>query len=128
MRCNYRVTCDDRAWNQFLKKGLLANFAYALNYVCTVTFLVGPCLELGDFRAARSRVVPILCGVTQQKQRGRKKKLKKSTTCSSTTKTVVPVVNDTATNYASEIKPNLGETIDIAFEHIAAECARQREL
>jgi hypothetical protein len=54
-------------------------------------------------------------------------KLKKSNRAS-TMDTVAQVVNDSATNNASEIKSAIERAIDLAFELIAAECARQREL
>ena len=79
MRCNYRVTCDDLAWNKFLKKGLLTQFAPALPHVCTVTFLVGPCLEVGDFQSVRACVGPRLRGAARQEHREKQKNLQSST-------------------------------------------------
>ena len=90
-------------------------------------FLVGPYLEIGEFYSVRSRPGPRRSGAGRQKQREDKMKLKKSNR-SAAMKSVVPVVNDTATNVTSEIKSAIERTIDLAFEHIAAECARQREL
>jgi hypothetical protein len=52
----------------------------------------------------------------------------KNSNRSAAMETVAQVVNDTATNVTSEIKSAIERTIDLAFEHIAAECARQREL
>ena len=97
MRCNYRVTCDDLAWNKFLKKGLLTHFAPALPHICTVTFLVGPCLEVGDFQSVRARAGPRLRGAARQEQREKKKKLKSSTR-SAAMDIVEPMANDTVTN------------------------------
>ena len=127
MRCNYRVTCDDRAWNKFLKKGLLASFASALNSIGTVTFLVGPCLEVGDFRSARSRALPKLPPIARQKQR-EKKKTSKSSNRFATMETVTTVANETVTNLRSVVTPFFKRAVDLAFERIAAECAYQREV
>jgi hypothetical protein len=127
MRCKYRVTCDDRAWNEFLKKGLLASFASALNSIGTVTFLVGPHLELRDFRSARSRALTKLPPIARQKQR-EKKKMLKSSNRSATMETVTPVANDTVTNLTSVVTPFFERAVDLAFERIAAECAYQREV
>ena len=127
MRCNYQVTCDDRAWNEFLKKGLLASSASALNSIGTATFLVGPCLELGDFRSARSRALPKLPPIARRKQQEKKKTLKSSHR-SATMDTVPPMVNNTATHLTSVVTPFFERAIDLAFERIAAECAYQREV
>lgn len=89
-------------------------------------FLVGLFLEVGEFYSVRSRRGSTLSRAAQQKPR-ESERIVESTTCSSTTKTVAPVANDTAINFPSGVKPCLGEIIDIAFKHIAAECARQRE-
>ena len=127
MRCNYRVTCDDLAWNKFLKKGLLTHFAPALPHVCTVTFLVGPCLEVGDFQSVRLRAGPRLRGAARQEQREKKKKLKSSTR-SATMDTVKPVANDTTNNLTLVATPSFERAIDLAFQRIAAECTYQREV
>jgi hypothetical protein len=66
MRCNYRVTCDDRAWNTFLKKGSLVNFEQKLKDVWTVTFLVSPCIEFGEFHSISARPGPTLCGAARK--------------------------------------------------------------
>lgn len=43
--------------------------------------------------------------------------------------TNVPLIaNDPAANFTSDVKPFLGEAIDVAFEYRAAECARQCEM
>ena len=128
MRCNYRVTCDDRAWNQFLKKGLLTNFAQALNYVCTVTFLVGPYLELGDFRSALSCALPKLPPIAAGRKQREKRRMLKSSNRSATMETVVPMAIDSATNVTSVLPPFFERAIDLAFERIAAECAYQRDV
>ena len=88
--------------------------------------LVGSYLEVGEFYLARSRRRSSLRRAAQHKP-WESERIVESTSCSSTTKSVVPLVNDTATTVPSDVKANLGETVDIAFEHIAAECARQRE-
>ena len=127
MRCNYRVTCDDLAWNKFLKKGLLTHFVPALPHICIVTFLVGPYLEVGDFLSVRARAGPRVRGAARQEQREKKKKLKSSTR-SAAMDIVEPIANDTATNVTSDAKSTIARTIDLAFERIAAECAYQREV
>lgn len=90
-------------------------------------FLVGPYLEVGEFYSVRSRRGSTLSRAAQQKP-WESKRIVESTTRSSTTKIVTPVANDTATTVTSDVKPCLGGIIDIAFEYIAAECARQREM
>ena len=127
MRCNYRVTCDDLAWNKFLKKGLLTSFAPALPHVCTVTFLVGPYLEVGDFQSVRARAGPRLRGAARQEHREKQTNLQ-SSTHSATVDTVEPMANDTNNNLTSVPTPFFERAIVLAFESIAAECAYQREV
>ena len=90
-------------------------------------FLVGPYVERGEFYSVRSRPGPRRSGAGRHTKREDTTKLKKSNRASAM-ETVAQVVNDSATNNASEIKSAIERTIDLAFEHIAAECARQREL
>lgn len=90
-------------------------------------FLVGPYLERGEFYSVRSRAGPRLRGVVGRQQREKKETLKNSTP-SATMTTVEQIANDSATNVTSDVNAIMRRTIDLAFEHIAAECARQREL
>lgn len=110
MRCNYRVTCDDRSWNKFLKQGSLVQFKRALHYLCFLLFLVGPYLEVGEFHPVRSRYGPRLHGATRLAH-------------SATMTPMTQMTNDTTT----DIQPILERAIRLAFEYIVAECARQRE-
>ena len=90
-------------------------------------FLVDPYLEVGEFYSVRSRRGSILSRAAQGKP-WESKRILESTTRSPTTKIVAPLANNTVIHFTSDVKPCLGEIIDIAFEYIAAECARQREL
>ena len=97
-------------------------------------FLVGPYLEVGEFYSVRSRRGSVLSRAAQhrqqqqQQQQQESERILVSKTRSSTTKIVAPTTTDAAIHLTSDVKPRLGEIIDIAFEHIAAECARQREM
>jgi len=90
-------------------------------------FLVGPYLEVGKFYPAGPRRCCTLNRDAQQKP-WESERIVKSTTRSSTTKTIASLPNDTAINFTPDVKPCLGGIIDVAFEYIAAECARQREM
>ena len=95
-------------------------------------FLVGPYLEVGEFYSVRSRRGSVLSRAAQhrqqQQQQQESESIVVSTIRSSTTKIVAPMTTDAAIHLTSDVKPCFGEIIDIAFEHIAAECARQREM
>ena len=118
MRCNYRVTYDDRAWNTFLKKGSLVFFELSLICVWAVTFLVGPYIEFGEFHSVKARPGPRLRGAARKKRRQEKMMFKRTDRSARMT---------TVAHVTPNEKPSFEQMINLAFERIAAECEHQRQ-
>ncbi|CAF3411030.1 unnamed protein product [Rotaria socialis] len=109
MRCNYAVTTNDAAWNQFIKK-------------------VGYHIEFGQFQSVKSRIDSKWDKRVEQKQKKKKEKLvQRNPRHSHGINKKQLAVKRTTQSIIAKVKATIEESINMVNVQMPIECVQERD-
>lgn len=113
MQCNYRVTNDDRAWNNFLKQSLLYfDYIRKIDMNTNIPILAGHVLEYGQFQSVRSRLGTKWSSHAREMYQ-RKRKAAKNNFDKPRLKTIACLPKKSIENHRAELSAAIQTLIDL---------------